>query len=62
LAVKEKKIARGAAPAVLSEGWRRVKFGDVVRDVKVTVDPETSGLERYVAGEHMNTDDLHIRS
>jgi type I restriction enzyme S subunit len=38
-----------------------VQFGDVVRDVKVTVDPETSGLERYVAGEHMNTDDLHIR-
>jgi type I restriction enzyme S subunit len=29
--------------------------------VKATVDPETSGLERYVAGEHMDTDDLHIR-
>lgn len=62
MAVKEKKIAaRAAAPAVSSEGWRRVKFSDVVRDVKVTVDPETSGLERYVAGEHMNTDDLHVR-
>lgn len=61
MAVKEEKVARAAAPAVLPEGWRRVKFGDVVRDVKVTVDPETSGLERYVAGEHMNTDDLHIR-
>ncbi len=45
----------------LKPGWRVVRFGDVVRDVKVTVDPETSGLERYVAGEHMNTDDLHIR-
>lgn len=61
MAVKEKKIVRVGAPAVLSEEWKRVKFGDVVRDVKVTVDPETSGLERYVAGEHMNTDDLHIR-
>jgi type I restriction enzyme S subunit len=25
------------------------------------VDPETAGLERYVAGEHMDTDDLRIR-
>ncbi len=43
------------------DGWRMVKFGDVVRHVKVNVDPETSGLDRYVAGEHMDTDDLHIR-
>jgi len=40
---------------------RTVKFGDVVRQVKDRVDPETSGLERYVAGEHMDTDDLRIR-
>ena len=45
----------------LKPGWRRVKFGDVVRQVKDKVDPETSGLERYVAGEHMDTDDLRIR-
>lgn len=38
-----------------------VRFDDVVREVKVNVDPEQSGLKRYVAGEHMNTDDLHIR-
>ncbi|MDQ3779175.1 MAG: restriction endonuclease subunit S [Chloroflexota bacterium] len=42
-------------------GWRTVKFGNVVRSAKVSVDPETSGLDRYVAGEHMATDDLHIR-
>lgn len=41
--------------------WRTVRFGDVVRNVKVDADPATSGLERYVAGEHMDTDDLHIR-
>ena len=41
--------------------WRIVRFGDVVRNVKVDVDPETSGLERYIAGEHMETDNLHIR-
>lgn len=45
----------------LKPGWRRVKFGDVVRQVKVKVDPESSGLERYVAGDHMDTDDLRIR-
>ena len=32
-----------------------------MRHVKVDVKPEESGLERYVAGEHMDTDDLHIR-
>jgi type I restriction enzyme S subunit len=38
-----------------------VKFGDVVRQVKDKVDPQTAGLERYLAGEHMDTDNLHIR-
>ena len=41
--------------------WATVAFGDVVRQVKDKVDPEESGLERYVAGEHMDTDDLAIR-
>jgi type I restriction enzyme S subunit len=46
----------------LPDGWSIVRFGDVVRNVKVKVDPETSGLERYVAGGNMETDDLHISS
>ena len=46
---------------VLKPGWRLVKFGDVVRQVKNKVDPDTSGLTRYIAGEHMDTDDLRIR-
>lgn len=41
--------------------WRTVAFGDVVRQVKDRVDPESAGLKRYVAGEHMDTDDLRIR-
>ncbi len=41
--------------------WKKVKFGDVVRKVSDRVDPERDGLQRYVAGEHMDTDDLHIR-
>jgi type I restriction enzyme, S subunit len=45
----------------LPDGWRWVKFGDIVRQVKDRVDPETAGLDRYVAGEHMDTDDLRIR-
>lgn len=45
----------------LKPGWRKVKFGEVVRQVKEKADPETSGLERYVAGDHMDTDDLRIR-
>ena len=46
---------------LLKPGWRRVKFGDVVKQVKDRVNPEESGLERYIAGEHMDTDDLKIR-
>lgn len=49
------------AEMTLKPGWSRVKFGDVVRQVKDKADPESSGLERYVAGEHMDTDDLRIR-
>ena len=45
----------------LPDGWTRVKFGDVVRKVSDRVDPETAGIERYVAGEHMETDELRIR-
>lgn len=45
----------------LKAGWRWVKFGDVVRQCKEKADPETSGLERYIAGEHMDTDDLRLR-
>jgi len=41
--------------------WTRVALGDVVRQVKDRVDPEQSGLERYIAGEHMDTDDLRLR-
>lgn len=42
-------------------GWTRVAFGDVVRKVNDKTDPWESGLERYVAGDHMDTDDLRIR-
>src|SRR5205809_473381 len=45
----------------LPAGWRIVRFGDVVHNVQVNVNPQESGLDRYVAGEHMETDNLHIK-
>jgi type I restriction enzyme M protein len=43
------------------ESWSRVRFGDVVKFVKDSVDPSSGELDRYVAGEHMDTDEVHIR-
>jgi len=51
-----------AATAKNKSGWRRVKFGDVVRFVKKDADPNSGEFERYVAGEHIETDNLHIRT
>ncbi|GAB3073378.1 restriction endonuclease subunit S [Micromonospora schwarzwaldensis] len=41
-------------------GWKRVALGDVIRHVTDRVDPETSGLERFLAGEHIPSNSLHI--
>lgn len=43
------------------KGWSRVRFGDVVTQLKEKVDPVAAGVERYVAGEHMETENVHIR-
>src|SRR5208282_280817 len=43
------------------KGWERVRFGDVVRQLKEEVDPKKGRVERYVAGEHMETENVHIR-
>lgn len=39
----------------------KVKFGDIVREVKVNVDRENNPYEFYVAGDHMDSKDLTIR-
>lgn len=39
--------------------WKKVKLGDVVRQLKDSVNAQTCGLEYYLGGEHFNTDDLH---
>jgi type I restriction enzyme, S subunit len=41
--------------------WKRVRFGEVVRQLKEEVDPRSGEVERYVAGEHMETENVHIR-
>ncbi|WP_082674274.1 restriction endonuclease subunit S [Thiohalocapsa sp. ML1] len=47
----------------MKPGWRRVKFGDVVRLNKETSkDPLADGLDRYVGLEHIEPGDLRIRS
>jgi type I restriction enzyme S subunit len=47
----------------LKSGWRAVKFGDVVRlNTNRIPDPGSAGIERYVGLEHLQPEDLHIRS
>lgn len=43
-------------------GWRRVKFGDVVECVNDTVaDPQAAGVERVVGLDHLDPGSLHIK-
>ena len=37
-----------------------VKFGDIVRDIKINVDRTNNSYEHYVAGDHMDSEDLTI--
>ena len=39
----------------------KVKFGDIVKDVKINVDRDNNPYEFYVAGDHMDSEDLYIR-
>lgn len=41
--------------------WQIVKFGDVAIQQKQAVDRENTDLTRYVKGEHMYSEDLHLR-
>lgn len=48
--------------AELRPGWQRVRFGQVVRLVSDRCDPVTSGIERFVGLEHIESGDLKVRS
>lgn len=41
--------------------WQLVKFGDVAIQQKQKVDRENTDLTRYVKGEHMHSEDIHLR-
>ena len=38
----------------------RFRFGDLVREVKEKIDRENNPYEYFIAGDHMDTDDLHL--
>lgn len=44
------------------KGWRRVKFGEVVRLVTHRCDPIVAGIERFVGLEHLQPGDLRVRT
>lgn len=41
--------------------WTKVRFKDVAIQQKKNVDRENTSLTRYVKGEHMGSEDLHLR-
>jgi type I restriction enzyme S subunit len=40
--------------------WKRVRLGDVIRRSRTQVDPLSSGVERYVAGGHVDSEGVTI--
>ncbi len=40
--------------------WTRVRFWDVVKVCKESVDPNSGQLDRYIAGEHMDSENVHL--
>ena len=41
--------------------WKKVKFGDVALQQKGVVDINNTQLNRYIAGEHMDSEDIHLK-
>jgi type I restriction enzyme S subunit len=41
--------------------WQLVKFGDVAIQQKGSVDRNNTELSKYIKGEHMSSEDLHLR-
>ena len=38
----------------------RVRFGDVIKEIKINIDRATDNHEFYIAGEHMETENIHL--
>jgi type I restriction enzyme S subunit len=46
---------------LIKDKWKEVKFGDIAKASNLSCNPVEDGVERFVAGDHMTTDDLKIR-
>jgi len=44
----------------IKDGWQIVKFGEIAKQCKESVDRENNPFERYVEGGHMDTENLRI--
>ncbi|PKP48094.1 MAG: hypothetical protein CVT94_09395 [Bacteroidetes bacterium HGW-Bacteroidetes-11] len=53
IAIEELKLNRS--------NWKLVKFGDIAIQQKQSVDRDYTELTKYVKGEHMGSEDLHLR-
>ncbi|MCE3019202.1 MAG: restriction endonuclease subunit S [Pirellula sp.] len=62
MASKTKNVRAKPLLTLTYANWQKVRFGDVVREVKDTVDRDTTDLTRFIAGEHMGSEDLHLRT
>lgn len=63
MVIDEKQVAVASATASgVPDGWRVVRFGDVVRNVDVSErQPLEQGLERFVGLEHLDPESLRIK-
>ncbi len=58
-----REVSNLAVKQELKAGWKPVKFGDVVKLSRSRCsDPEGEGIERYVGLEHIEPENLRIRS
>lgn len=46
---------------ISKKNWVTTTFGEVAVQQKADIDRDSDAVDRYIAGEHMNSEDLHIR-
>ena len=60
--MKTKKIPKMASEFKIDKKeWQLVKFGDVADQQKKVVNRDKTNIKRYIKGEHMSSEDLHLR-
>ncbi len=62
ISIDIKQLEKQQGNEKLREGWRMVRFGDVVRNVDISErDPLANGIERYIGLDHIDPESLHIK-